>query len=60
MIKFNECIEICDIENASNYKGLLILKRSMCRRKCEDKMDITLKEYMRDGKFPKMEEILKM
>lgn len=32
----------------------------MCRRKCEDKMDITLKEHMRDGKFPKMEEILKM
>ncbi|CAD8175094.1 unnamed protein product [Paramecium octaurelia] len=60
VLKFNECIEICDIENASNYKGLLILKRSMCRRKCEDKMDLTLKEYMRDGKFPKMEEILKM
>ncbi|CAD8091598.1 unnamed protein product [Paramecium sonneborni] len=60
VIKFNECIEICDIENSSQLKGLFLIKRSMCRRKCEDKMDLTLKEYMRDGKFPKMEEILKM
>lgn len=32
----------------------------MCRRKCEDALDLTLKNYMKEGKFPTMLEIMKM
>lgn len=32
----------------------------MRRRKCEDKMNLGLIEYMRDGKLAKIEEILKL